>query len=198
MIIPTQVTLDIQRFVSSQIDNLIFHHLSHALLDIASTYPSENQLNYLEIGCFAGGSSCLMLQRPNTRVVSVDLGEIISPKLVIENAKKLQKQNTIFNYIKGNSHDSNTVSQVKNTISTVDMLYIDGDTSFSSITKDFNLYNSLVKIGGFIIFDDFLENKPAYTSLFNQNFETFGYLQNSFKARPDNLNASLYVIRRIS
>jgi predicted O-methyltransferase YrrM len=197
MLEPTKNSLDILKFISEQIQNLMFIHLNHFLLDIAWSYPENYTLNYLEIGCFAGGSSALMLQRQNTNVVSVDLGLIVAPALAIANVQKLKKQNTNFNYVQGNSHDENTVTKVKNLYSEYDIFYIDGDSDFLSVVKDFRLYKDVIKKGGYIIFNDFLEKKPNYRSLFDASeFETIGYIQNTFSARPD-LKESLYVIRKI-
>ena len=75
MINSSRDTLDIISRISSSVRT--FHHHFHVLYDIAKTY--EGTINYVEIGCYAGASACLMAQRPNTNIYSIDLGTPISP-----------------------------------------------------------------------------------------------------------------------
>ena len=44
-----------------------FHHHYHILYDIADSI-NKKEIKYVEIGCYAGGSACLMLQRKETNV----------------------------------------------------------------------------------------------------------------------------------
>jgi hypothetical protein len=89
----TQESLLLTRTISDAINNQTMHHHYHILYDIANTYPKDTNITYVEIGCYAGGSSCLMLQRPNTRVISIDLGQPISKETVYSNVKNLNKFN---------------------------------------------------------------------------------------------------------
>ena len=84
MIKHTQESLTLTRTISDSINNQTMHHHYHILYDIANTYSKDTNITYVEIGCYAGGSACLVLQRPNTKVISIDLGELIKGHATIE------------------------------------------------------------------------------------------------------------------
>jgi len=147
---PTQYSLDLVREITNQVQSM--HHHYHILYDIANTYPDDYTLNYLEIGCYAGGSSCLLLQRPNTNVITIDLGTPIHPAIVEHNVQKFNRHNNQFKYIQGNSADPAIINQITEDI---DILFIDGDHSYNGSLNDFNNYSKLVKNNGYIIFDDY-------------------------------------------
>ena len=79
-----------------------FHHHYHIIYDVAETF-GDKKINYVEVGAYAGGSSCLMLQRPNTTIVSIDLGEPISKGEVLENVIIYKNNNNYYKYIQGKS-----------------------------------------------------------------------------------------------
>jgi hypothetical protein len=56
MINHSKASLAIVEAISEQISDLTFHHHYHVLYDI----PLPENPVYLEIGCYGGGSSCLM------------------------------------------------------------------------------------------------------------------------------------------
>jgi hypothetical protein len=86
-------SLNLTQKISNEINDQTFHHHYHVLYDIANIYPVSYTLTYVEIGCYAGGSACLMLQRPNTNVVSIDLGTPIHENIVYTNTlKEIHKQ----------------------------------------------------------------------------------------------------------
>lgn len=145
--------------ICKEINNLTFHFHYHILSDIASLYNKEQVLNYLEIGCYGGGSASLMLQRPFTNVVSIDLGGPITQEVAEANVSKLNVHGNLFTYVKGNSQNNETKNKVKSLIPIVDILFIDGDHSYNGVLNDFNLYNDLVRPGGYIVFDDYLDAK---------------------------------------
>jgi predicted O-methyltransferase YrrM len=104
----TKDSLDLVLEITKKINNQTFHHHYHILYDIANTFDGE--INYVEIGCYAGGSACLMLQRPKTNVVSIDLGKPINPKIVYENVKNLNVHSNLYNYLEGSSQSENMVN----------------------------------------------------------------------------------------
>lgn len=106
----TNQSLEITRFISDSINNQTFHHHYHILYDLP---VKSESINYLEIGCYAGGSAILMLFRPNTKVVSVDLGMPISKETVLTNVSNNNPLGNEFHYIQGNSSDESVVDQVK-------------------------------------------------------------------------------------
>jgi predicted O-methyltransferase YrrM len=191
--------------ISDEINNQTFHHHYYVLFDIAKEFGDE-QINYVEIGCYAGGSACLMLQRPNTNVISIDLGKPINPEVVQSNTSKMNIHGNQYNYIQGNSQTTETLDKLKNFVSSVDILFIDGDHKYDGVINDFNLYSDLVKSGGYIVFDDYNdyiyspEVKIAVDDLMNkiENYEVIGCLPNIFGARPADLKeGNCFIIKKM-
>ena len=192
----TQNSLDITRYISDNIDNQTMHHHYHILYDIASVYPKKQNITYVEIGCYAGGSACLMLQRPNTNVISIDLGHPIHESVVHANVLRLNKHNNSYNYLKGNSQTYEMVDRLKELTNEIDILFIDGDHSYQGVINDFMLYEGLVKKGGYIVFDDYNDAqhspavKPAVDDIIptiESTYDIIGVLPNIYGARPDTL-----------
>lgn len=193
MIIPSQESLNIVRNISDNMLENTFHHHYHILYDIAKTYPKDYQVQYVEIGAFAGGSACLMLQHSNIKVISIDLGRPIDPQIVTQNVEKFNNQNHFYKYIQGDSSSPSTKTQLLEYISEIDILFIDGDHSYQAVINDFNLYEDLVKDGGFIVFDDYHDNqhspqvKPAVDDLIlkiQDRYNIIGVFENKLGASP--------------
>jgi len=165
----TKDSLDLVLEITKKINNQTFHHHYHILYDIANTF--DDAINYVEIGCYAGGSACLMLQRPKTNVVSIDLGRPINPKIVYENVKNLNVHSNSYNYLEGSSQSENMVN--------------------NGVINDFNLYEKMVVSGGYIVFDDYYDNtsspgvRKAVDDLVKtiNGYEIIGTLVNEFNAR---------------
>lgn len=187
-----------------------FHHHYHILYDIADSI-NKKEINYVEIGCYAGGSACLMLQRKETNVISIDLGEPISEEVVLNNIKKHNIHKNNFSYIKGNSQVFETKERLKSIMNEyksqeIDILFIDGDHGFNSIHNDFNLYEDLVSIDGYIVFDDYNDSQysPDVNGAVNnivsnlKNYEVIGTIENSLGAYPSSLiEGNCFIIKRI-
>ena len=202
----TQESLDITRYISDNINNQTMHHHYHILYDIANTYPKDTNITYVEIGCYAGGSACLVLQRPNTNVISIDLGHPIPEETVHSNVEKLNKFNNSYNYLKGNSQTYEMVDRLKELTNEIDILFIDGDHSYQAVINDFMLYEGLVKNGGYIVFDDYRDEgcpgtKQAVDEIIKSAKERYinvGTLPNIFGARPDTLlEGNDFIIQKI-
>jgi hypothetical protein len=202
----TKESLDITRYISDNIENQTFHHHYHILYDIANSYPVDYLLTYVEIGCYAGGSAILVLQRPNTKVISIDIGYPIDKSTVLSNIEKLNIHKNEYSYIEGNSHDLNTLDELKEILNNnkVDILFIDGGHSYESVQKDFFTYKSLVKEGGYIVFDDYNDYqhspdvKKAVDDLdFSQyGYEELGEFGSEFGARPTDIKSNEFVIKK--
>jgi predicted O-methyltransferase YrrM len=202
----TAESLEITKEIAAKIDGDTFHHHFHVLSDIASLHAANQSLTYVEIGCYAGASACLMLQRPLTKVVSIDIGKPVSPKTPIANAEKLNPHDNDYQYIKGNSQSRWTVRKLKKIIDEIDILFIDGDHSYEGVRKDFLLYHKLVKRDGYIIFDDYKDHefspevKPSVDDIiaeFAASYEVIGCLENKHNARPESLtDNNCFIIRK--
>lgn len=198
----------LNEIVSSGVNT--FHHHYHVLFDIAKQV-NKKEINYVEIGCYACGSACLMLHRKNTNVVSIDLGEPIPEGVVFSNVEKHNIHKNNFSYIKGNSQLSDTKERLKLMLNNynskeIDVLFIDGDHSYIGVKNDFNLYEDLVSVGGYIVFDDYNdpEHSPFVNSAVNDivsnlnNYEIIGALDNVAEAHPSSLkDGNCFIIKKI-
>lgn len=203
MINVSQQSLSLVRNISDNISNKTFHHHYHILYDL----PLHREHSvYVEIGCYAGGSACLMLQRDNIQVVSIDLGTPVSEEVVLENVKKLNYKKNSFTYLKGNSQSKDMVRRLQNTVSDIDILFIDGDHSKEGVMNDFLLYQEMVVPGGFIVFDDY--NDPIHSPEVNQavniivknflQYEAIGTIRNDLKARPESsIDGNCFIMRKL-
>jgi predicted O-methyltransferase YrrM len=208
----TQFSLDLVRQIAKNVPT--FHHHYHVLYDVANTF-GEKKINYVEIGAYAGASSCLMSQRLNTSIISIDLGEPIPKSVVLRNVLDYKYNNNYYKYIQGNSQLIETKTKVFEALidstalgydNGIDMLFIDGDHSFNGVLADFEMYKDLVNVGGYIIFDDYNDNayspevKQAVDSLLPslEEYEIIGALDNTLGAYPSELKeGNCFIIKRI-
>ena len=188
--------------VAAAINNETFHLEYSILYDIAQTYPANRHLVYLEIGCYAGGSACLMLQRPNTTVISIDVGGPVPQERVLDNVAKLNRHGNDYMYITGDSHDPQT-ERVLNEIlrgTKIDILFIDGDHSAAGLQKDFAMYSQHVREGGYIVFDDYAdaqyspEVKPGVDAIDFYGYEVQGQMGNEYIVRKKQSKAAIFTL----
>lgn len=128
---------------------------------------TQNQINNtLEIGCYDGGST-VSLAHITKNLITIDQpnpARFDTFQYHFENdglfGSELINSLTNFNYISGNSHSEKTFNKVVNILNNdkLDLLFIDGDHSYEGVKKDFELYSSLVRSGGFIVFHDIHES----------------------------------------
>ena len=143
--------------ISQTMEGTTFHKHTHILYDIR-TELGDKPITYLEIGSFAGGSvSLIASHKYPTNCFTLDLGEPINPEVVQRNVANFKNELSTFKYFQGNSQDINMVNHIKSEINEVDFLFIDGDHTTNGVINDFNNYVGLVKSGGYIAFDDYLD-----------------------------------------
>lgn len=202
----TKESLNLTEKISNEMDGKTFHHHYHILYDIVNLFPKDQNLTYVEIGCYAGGSSCLILQRPNTQVFAIDLANPIPQSVVMKNVNKFNTHNNKFEYIQGNSQQIVTLDKLKSLIDEIDVLFIDGDHSVQGVKKDFSMYSPMVKQGGYIVFDDYLDkvHSPQVRGAVDEivsnisGYEIIGNLPNTFGARPSTMTeGNCFVIKKI-
>ena len=131
-----------------------WHHDHHFMYDLAMEYPEDQKVTYVEIGCYAGASACLMLQRKNTDVISIDTG-MVPFDVVRRNIEKFNIHDNNFTYIHGNSHELETFKTLLSVTKDIDILFIDGGHEYLDALSDFGVYRQLVNKGGYIVFDDY-------------------------------------------
>ena len=121
----------------------------------------------LEIGTARGGTLWLWHHlEGNETVISIDLpggpfggGPSEQDRERIENYLD-PKQNTYMAAM--DSHDPKTLEEVLECLKgeELDILFIDGSHDYEGVKRDYEIYGSLVKPGGVIIFHDTLEHPP--------------------------------------
>lgn len=178
-------SIDVLNNIIDKMENKSFHNHYHILYDICNSYKTD--ITYLEIGAYAGGSASLVASHKNVkRVFSVDIGKPIDKEIPIRNVNKFKHDKCSYHYFEGSSFDSNIIYDVHNSIKNVDILFIDGDHSYNAVLYDFNNYKDLVNSGGYIVFDDYMDNvhsprvKPAVdfivANLLNDEYDIIGSL----------------------
>lgn len=202
----TKQSLVLTEKISNEMNGKTFHHHYHILYDIVNLYPENYEITYVEIGCYAGGSTCLVLQRKNTNVFAIDLANPIPQSVVMDNVNKFNVHNNNFTYIKGSSHNMTTLNKLKSFVKKIDVLFIDGDHSSLGVKTDFNLYSPIVKSGGYIIFDDYNDKqhspdvKPTVDEIISNinGYEIIGTTPNILGARPEELlDGNCFIIKKL-
>lgn len=203
MIIHSRESVILTEHISKTVKT--FHHHFHVLYDIANAISGI--VNYVEIGCYAGASACLMTQRPNTNIFSIDMGTPITPGIATANVLRHNVLGNRFEYIQGSSHDVVIADKIRRNIpSGIDILFIDGGHSFADVTQDFEMYSGMVKPGGYIVFDDYLDRqfspevRPAVdriVSCMGDRYEVIGCMKNDIGAYPADVKESnCFILRK--
>lgn len=204
---PSKESIELLSNIIEQNDIKTFHHHYHIIFDVLSIFPDNDLINYLEIGCYAGGSSCLSLQRKNTNVYSIDIGKPIPKSIVYENVKKCNIHENIYKYFEGNSNNINIINQVFMEVKKVDVFFIDGDHSYNGVINDFENYKYLLAVGSYVIFDDYLDEiySPKVRSAVDflcekhkNKITIIGSLPNLVGAKPDSFKFNNCFIIKIN
>jgi predicted O-methyltransferase YrrM len=128
------------------------------------------KINFLEIGVFAGSTSRWLLgnilTHPESKLVGIDPWErgyfgrrdVRDDKNwndILNSVESVEKDfGSKVDMIKGYSYDVLLRDDIKGI--KFDGIYIDGDHTYDSVIKDFDLSWPLLNIGGVLIFDDYL------------------------------------------
>lgn len=118
----------------------------------------------VEIGTAKGGTLYVWckIAEPDALLVSIDMpGGPFGGGYTFNDVKKFRtykrkKQN--LHFLRKNSHKPTTKKALMKILNgrKIDFLLIDGDHSYRGVKKDFQLYSSLVKRNGLIVFHDIL------------------------------------------
>lgn len=202
---PTIDSLNLVAALATEVPTIHYHH--HILYDIICSYPEDYEVNYVEIGCFAGASSCLMLQRPNTNVFAIDLGVPIPKSTVLLNVLNHNIHLNFFTYIEGNSHTKEIVDKLKEVCSHIDILFIDGGHFKEDVIQDYSLYNEMIVKDGYMVFDDYNDfiHSPEVRiavdhlcSRIGEYYQIIGTFKNTLEAKPKELlEGNCFVMRKL-
>lgn len=169
----SQYYKSLEKNIINNIDGRICHHRIRILHTI---FKLNDYNSYLEIGVHNGSSmSYVVSNDKKINCYGIDLFEDTSGRY--KNEDKINLLRTKYNIeknnkhsdielIKGNSFSSDTITKIKSVLKEkVDVLFIDGDHSYTGVKNDFLNYSNFVKSNGLIVLDDFdinvLENWPG-------------------------------------
>jgi len=124
----------------------------------------DNAKTFLEIGSEKGGNLFMFLKTlpDDTIGVSLDLpvrdGGYGFSDLQARMLHSFTRPSQALHIIRQNSTEDSTVKKVWQALNgrKLDFLFIDGDHSYESVKKDFELYSGMVRDGGIIAFHDIL------------------------------------------
>jgi predicted O-methyltransferase YrrM len=129
------------------------------ILSLLDLLASGKPKDVLEIGTSKGGSLYLFskVAHPSATLVTVDLN-IRNQELLRSFARRQQR----IELIEGNSTEHETIVKIRNIFPEgVDLLFLDGDHSYHGVKKDFEIYSSFVRPGGWIVFHDIVEDNDT-------------------------------------
>jgi predicted O-methyltransferase YrrM len=136
------------------------------IVPFLNTVQAANVRTCLEIGTAKGGTLFMLMQAcsPEATIISIDLQNPFDKRFRLRFGK--QSAQTI-HLIAGNSQANTSFNQVRNLLngSALDLLFIDGDHSYTGVRRDYELYAPLVKQGGIIAFHDIM---PDHGTLYGQ------------------------------
>jgi predicted O-methyltransferase YrrM len=181
------------------------HHHFHVLYDIGRLF--EGDITYVEIGCMHGRSASLMMHRPKTNIISIDIGTPIDKEVATKNIQRFNKHKNGYSYIKGDSQDRATIKALADMLGEkhIDILFIDGSHRFQDVVNDFVNYSDVVGDGGFIVFDDYHDDKfsPEVKKALNHivaemsgGYDIIGTLPNTTLAHPKEIRSNNCFIMR--
>lgn len=143
------------------IDELMRSHFFRPLqrrseiLRLLHIIKAERARTICEIGAAGGGTTFLFANAcaPDSTVITIDLNMTRSRRTAIGEFAKAGQRIVC---LQGDSHLSETRRAVSRTLSgsELDLLYLDGDHSYEGVLADFELYSTLVRDGGLIVFHD--------------------------------------------
>ena len=156
-------------------------HLT-VIYKLREAHPVE--CNYLEIGSLFG-FSMVNATRSKTpgKFVGIDLFET-SGQIAMNNyspdveLRGLSKEKTTrlvetcnihnhkINFILGNSDSDDIFKKTLEISPEFDLMFIDGDHSYEGCLRDFKIYSPLLKVGGFLLFDD--QDYPEIHQVMNE------------------------------
>ena len=200
-------SLDRLKQIIGAMEGKSFHHHYHVLYDLRNLVLKEI-ITYVEIGAYCGASASLMASHTRrTDVISLDLGSPIPPEIPEKNVAKFKRPANNYTYIQGSSYDKESIAKLKELVTEIDILFIDGDHSYHGVKADFEAYRDLVAAGGFVVFDDYLDwehsahVKHAVDEYIQRDlipeFDVIGSLPNTSKAHPESLKYSnVFILKK--
>lgn len=208
----TPHTSAIVNYISKNMKGNTFHHHYHILYTLR-TLIEKDVCTYTEVGTFNGGSLCLMLQHESpVKCVSIDPFHLdrTSIDIVQSNISTFNKYNYSVELTRKFSTDPSLISELRDRQFTTDILFIDGDHTYTAVINDFNTLHEFVSPGGFIVFDDYHDRvsspevKPAVDTIVqrikdsNMQYEVIGSPENYHNVYPSDLPfLNEFILRKV-
>jgi hypothetical protein len=132
----------------------------------------------LEIGCYQGASTVMLgyLRNPNERLVVCDLFETVAPSLDdfhgrTNSYSDLSRASFEENYLRFHAKLPEIIAAASTTLGahgfgrTFRLVHVDGSHEYDIVRSDLLLAKSLLKPGGFVVFDDIITlHTPGVTA----------------------------------
>jgi FkbM family methyltransferase len=131
------------------------------IISFSKFYKELNCKNILEIGSLYGGTFYVLskLSRPDGLKISLDYPMYDNQPELIKLKNTYEKMKTFSDNVKivtADSHLETTKQKISEILNgeELDFIFIDGDHSYDGVKKDFEMYSSFLKDGGYIAFHD--------------------------------------------
>lgn len=165
----TNASISALKKVQSDIYDTYCHGASHVLFDLRSTFGTR-PVKYLEIGSYTGVSAALMLSHPLKTFVTV-----VDPCILPASHFQGELSHELFLKKKFRSISPPEECPSKNlwmlnvgfspealpTNETFDIIFINGDHSTKGVWADYKNTVNLLRPGGFMVFDGYLDHKAS-------------------------------------
>lgn len=157
------------------------------LVEYAHLVAKMRPQTVLEIGTFRGGTLFIhsRLASPDATLISVDLPGSAFGRIwrwahtPIFN--RFTKRGQTLHLLRADSHRPETQASISKLLNgrQIDLLFIDGDHSYSGVRADFEMYSPLVRPGGVIAFHDIAVQPPPseVARLWNEIKTKFRYTE---------------------
>jgi len=130
-----------------------FSQIPEEILPFLEYAAGASPRRVAEIGTQFGGTNFLLSQAMPTVTTMAGVDMFVRNRARL---KTFTRPGQTLHLIEGSSHDQATKTQLEEALggADLDLLFIDGDHTWSGVVQDFTLYRTLVADGGLIAFHD--------------------------------------------
>jgi predicted O-methyltransferase YrrM/acetyltransferase-like isoleucine patch superfamily enzyme len=187
---------DLVKSISEKVKT--FHHHYHILYVLAKLL-GENFKLYVELGTYYGASMITTASaNPTAQFYGIDILQFPNQHNdIMSNITQYFENTDNFHIIGTHTSNKDTLLKIRNVVYAsggIDLLFIDASHQYKDVVNDYLVYSELVREGGFIVFDDYLDKvyspevKIAVDFIVNQydtQYNVIGSIPNAAKAYSD-------------